>query len=163
MANFFTPVKQKAPVRDTALIYWDITGTLSNPMYMFLDFTIVLELETFIKAEARKLVPESKRMLYKAFSDPSQSLVTDELLKNEWRVWEDHGEWSEDIYSQALSDAGQNPSATVLFLITTNPDYVDLIRQLKRNNVLVYLMAPSAVSSVLVDAVGERRWIRLPI
>ena len=163
MPNFFTPVKQKAPARDTAFVYWDLQTTMSLSTYMFLGHPTVQELDTFIMTEVQKRVSKAKRTLYKAFSDPSQSLVTDQLLQREWRVWEDHGEWFEDISSQALSDTGQNPSATVLFLITTNSDYVDLIRQLKGNNVRVYLIAPPTVRPELVDAVGERRWIRLPV
>ena len=163
MPKLFTPVKQKAPVRDTAFVYWDLQTTMSLNTYMFLGHPTVQELDTFIMTEVQKCVPESNRSVYKAFSSSSRSAVADQLDQLDWRIWEDNTDWYEDIYSQALSDAGQNPSATVLFLITTNPDYVDLIRQLKGNNVRVYLMAPSSAPPELVDVVGQKRWIRLPI
>ena len=162
MPKFFTPVKQKASVRDTAFVYWDLQTTMSLSTSMFLGTPTVQELDTFIMTEVEKRVPKSKLSIYKAFSSSSRSAAANQLDELDWRIWEGNIDWYEDIYSQALSDAGQNPSGTILFLITTNPDYVDLIRQLKGNNVQVYLMAPSAVRPELVDAVGERRYINLP-
>ena len=79
-----------------------------------------------------------------------------------WRVWEDQGDWDEEIYDQAMSDAGQSPQHTVVFLMTSDGDHADTVNELRRRGARVYLIAPPTASKYLTDVVGARRWIRLP-
>lgn len=156
MPSFFVKeaVKEPVEVRDTALVYWDIQNlapSLAN----------VDQWDDFIKSEVNRRVPQVDRKLLKAFSNPTHQLATNQLEEKGWRVWEDYGDWDEEIYDQAMSDAGQYPRRTVVFLITTDGDHADTVEELKRRGVRVYLIAPSTASGALTSAVGTRRWIHL--
>ena len=157
MLNFFVKetVKEPLEVRDTALVYWDIQNLAPS-------LVNVSEWDTFIKSEVHRRVPQVDRKLLKAFSNPTHQLATNQLEEKGWRVWEDYGDWDEEIYDQAMSDAGQSPRRTVVFLITTDGDHADTVQELRRRGVRVYLLAPSTASDALTSAVGARRWIQLP-
>ena len=163
--NFFSPVKQKAPVRDAALVYWDL------PQVYFWYTGDLKQQDEIIRKEVRRRVPHATRYLYKAFFGSSNSTASAELEKLDWRIWEPDSmfgsqDWSDDIYDQALSDAGQSLNASVVFLVTSSNDHVDLIKELKGRDVLVYLIPMSSggtfsstVSPDLIAAVGKRRVI----
>ena len=157
-ADFFAPVKQKAPVRDTALVYWDVQLSL----WLSLE-----RLDTLITGEVRKRVSGTGRELFKAFLSAPSSHAAAELKSLGWRVWEPESwgfqGWSEDIYDQALSDAGHSYESSIVFLVTTDRSHTDLIRELKERGARVFLMTQRnyAVSSDLTEAVGKRRWIEL--
>ncbi len=157
MPNFFVEeaVKKPVQVRDTALVYWDIQNLAPSHLN-------VADWDTLIKAEVRRRVPQASRKLFKAFSNPIHQLATNQLEKKGWRVWEDHGDWDEEIYDQAMSDAGQSPRSTVVFLITKDGDHADTVQELQRRGARVYLIAPSTASDALTSAVGSKRWIHLP-
>ena len=157
MPNFFVKeaVKQPAQVRDTALVYWDIQNLAPS-------FLNVSDWDAFIKSEVQRHVPQASRKLLKAFSSPTHQLATNQLEDKGWRVWEDYGDWDEEIYDQAMSDAGQSPGRTVVFLITTDGDHAEMVQELQRRGVRVYLIAPPIVSKALTSVVGARRWIHLP-
>ena len=146
-------VKEPVAVRDVALVYWDIQNLAPS-------YSNAAEWDAFIRSEVHRRVPKAKRILLKAFSSTTHQLATNELEKKEWRVWEDHGDWDEDIYDQAMSDAGQSPRHTVVFLVTADGDYADMVEELRNRGVRVYLIAPSTASKSLISAVGEKRWIR---
>ncbi len=156
MPKFFVKEALKEPVqvRDTVLVYWDMQNLA--PSHWNVD-----DWDAFIRTEVRRRVPQASRTLFKAFSDPTHQLATNQLEKKGWRVWEDHGDWDEEIYDQAMSDAGQSPMRTVVFLITTDGDHADTVQELRRRDARVYLIAPPNVSNALTSAVGSRRWIRL--
>ncbi len=157
MPNFFVKeaVKEPAQVRDTALVYWDFQNLAPSHLN-------VADWDTFIKSEVHRRVPQASRKLLKAFSNPAHQLATNQLEKKGWRVWEDHGDWDEEIYDQAMSDAGQSPRRTVVFLITTDGDHADTVQELRRRGARVYLIAPPTASNALTSVVGSRRWIHLP-
>ena len=174
-ADFFVPVKQKAAARDAALVYWDIRNVWFGDMGMFPEeaaasLGMVLEeglkrLDALITNEARRHVPQAKSELFKAFVNHSSAFPKD-LRALGWRVWEPglyDANWEENLYDQALSDAGQNPSGSVVFLITANATYIDLIEDLRARDVRVYLMTTrnAVAPPELVAAVGKRRWIEL--
>ncbi len=163
VANFFAPTKPKTPVRNAALVYWDSEYTRED----WNGETKRTELDKFIRHEVRKRVPKAERQLFKVFTSTSREVVSDQLEKLNWRVWEREGwsdtDWSEEIYDQALSDAGHSPANSVVFLVTQDTDHVDLIEDLRERDVRVYLFAPSSVSQELVAAVGKRRWIKLDL
>ena len=156
MPNFFVKeaVKETVQVRDTVLVYWDVQNLAPS-------HSNVVDWDTFIKAEVRRRVPQASRKLFKAFSNPAHQLATNQLEKKGWRVWEDHGDWDEEIYDQAMSDAGQSPKRAVVFLITTDGDHADTVEELRRRDARVYLIAPPTASNALTSVVGSRRWIRL--
>ena len=157
MPHFFVKeaAKEPAQVRDTVLVYWDIQNLAPS-------FLNVTDWDTFIKSEVQRRVPRANRKLLKAFSSPTHQLATNQLEDKGWRVWEDHGDWDEEIYDQAMSDAGQSPGRTVVFLITTDGDHADTMEELRQRGVRVYLIAPSTVSRALTSVVGAKRWIHLP-
>lgn len=157
MTSFFVKanVKESVQARDIVLVYWDIQN-LAPSLHNVKDW------DAFIKSEIRRRVPQAKRVLLKAFSNPTHALATDHLNKMDWRVWEDFGDWDEDIHDQAMSDAGQYPTRTVVFLITTDGDHADTVQELRRRGVRVYLVAPTFVSKDLVSAVGAQRYIAVP-
>ena len=115
--------------------------------------------DTFLVAEVNKRVPELKDSQFKVFSRSHHIPGVSQLEDLYWDIWEDGA----DIVHHALSESGQNPDASVVFLITRDPVYADLIKRLKDDGVLVYVMAPSSLSDVIMEAVGRNRWISLDV
>lgn len=150
MPTFFAPEKRKAPIRDTALVYWDFDSVA--PYGGNVD-----QWDTSVVTEVNARVPTFEDSHFKIFTRFPHTPATSRLEDLDWDIWEG----DPDIAHHALSESGQKPDSTVVFLITTNPDYAGLIKRLKDDRVLVYLMAPSSVSDVLVEAVGRKRWINL--
>ena len=167
VASFFAPSKEQTKVRDAALVYWDLS------LIPTWDIRTLEQLDPLITEEVRKRVPHVDREIFKAFMGSTAPTVSDALGKLGWRVREQEG-WvyppssTDDIYSQALSDAGQDPDRSVVFLVTADKAHVDLIEELRDRNVLTYVMAPPSmgiwwpsVSPELIAAVGKRRFIDL--
>lgn len=150
--NFFVSVKQQAPLRDVALVYWDLSGALPFPRH----------LESLIVSEARKRVPHATREIFKAFlTFPSLASQPADPI---WRPKHFAADLEEAVYDQALSDAGQSPSRSVVFLVATNAAYVDLVKDLRDRDARVYLMTMRlgvGAPPELIAAVGRRRWIEL--
>ena len=116
----------------------------------------------FVRNEVHRRVPGATTTLFKAFSGPHQSAATDRLQSLGWRIWEDPGNWDDDIAQQAKSDCGADPQSSVLFLITRDGDFAELINELKRRGVRVYLLAHPDANQNLLTAVGSRRVIQWP-
>ena len=116
----------------------------------------------FVRNMITQRVPHAQSTLLKAFSRPEHSNATDVLERLGWRVWEDLVNWDQDIFDQAMSDSGQGPEETVVFLITADADFTDLVEDLKQSGVRVYVVAPSTVTPALVGVVGSRRHIAWP-
>ena len=164
VATFFAPVKQKAPVRDAALVYWDVPtiyGWHTEPH------------STAMVNEVKKRVPHATRWLFKAFVGRNDIHLTRGLESLGWRVWTSttltgYTDWIEEIYDQALSDAGQNPAGSVVFLATADTRHVELIQELRDRQVRVYLVSQPRsglivpdVNPQLIEAVGRQRLIEL--
>lgn len=135
-ANFFVPVKQKAADQEAALVYWDMQSIAP------VRVDVVNTLHASIEMEVKRRVPQASRRLFKAFSLTAHSEVTDRMEELGWRVWEDDVDWTEDIYEHALSDAGQNPSGSVVFLVSTEGKHEELIAELRGREVRVYVVTP---------------------
>ena len=150
MPTFFAPEKLRASIRDTALVYWDIDSVAPYGGNLG-------DWDTFVVTEVDKRVPGFKHSQFKVFTGIPHTPAVNRLEDLDWDIWEG----DPDIVHHALSESGQKPDASVVFLITTRPDYADLIKRLKDEGVRVYLMAPSSVSDVLVEAVGRKRWLNL--
>ena len=116
----------------------------------------------FVRQEVSRRVPGATTTLFKAFSSPHQSEATDRLQSLGWRIWEDSDNWDDDIAQQAKSDCGADPQSNALFMITRDGDFADLINELKRRGVRVYLIAHSNANQNLLNAVGTRRVIQWP-
>ncbi len=136
MPTFFAPVRQKAKVRDSVLVFWD--GLSVAPMFNNGD-----QASRWIVDEAKRLAPNVKHLRLKAFLNPSQQQLASELEAQDWRIWQDDGDWFEYIFSQAASDSGQDPDATVVLLITVDPDFSELIKELHKKGVQAYVITPS--------------------
>ena len=132
--NFFAPLKQKAAARDAALVYWDMQ-TIAPASVGAVD-----ALDRAIRKEVDQRVPRGARRLFKAFSHPVHSAMTDRLMTLKWGVWEDNDDLTEDILHHALSDAGQDPSGSVVYLIAADGRLETLIQELRDRNVRVYVM-----------------------
>ena len=65
----------------------------------------------------------------------------------------------EELIDQARSDAGQDPKATILVLITRDEQFIDLIDEMHKKGVRVYLIAPRDADDDLIEEVGRKRWI----
>lgn len=160
--NFFVRMRRQVREKDSALVYWDAPPNLR-------DIGNLEQMDTFIRDVVCRRVRSANRRLFKAFLAGPNSSASGLLERLGWRVWEPEGlifstNWSDDIYEQALSDSGQDPTGSVVFLVTTDAGHVDTIKELKERGVHVYLMTPhiSVVSTQLIEAVGRRRWIELP-
>ena len=154
-ANFFVPVKQKAADQEAALVYWDMQTLVPAGV------AAVDSLDSVIRAAVKQRAQPAGRSLFKAFSHAVHSAMTDRMEELGWRVWEDDVEWTQDIRHHALSHAGHNPERSVVFLITMDKDYVELVGQLRSEKARVYLFALPSAPPELIAAVGRRRWIEL--
>ena len=118
--------------------------------------------DDFVRKEVQRRVPNAKKPLFKVFSNPRQSASTDALQERHWRIWEDSGDWDDDISHQVKSDCGHDPKGTSLFLITRDGDFANLIGDLKHDGVQVYLLARPNASKKLQEAAGKRSIISWP-
>ncbi|MFC1965721.1 NYN domain-containing protein [Chloroflexota bacterium] len=152
---FFGIRKDSKPspiIRDRLLVMWDF-WTLGPQPYQ------VEEAEARIKTELRRRFDKMTVQIFKAFSHPSQSNATDKLTELGWRVWEDNNGIDDKLIDQARSDAGQDPKATILVLITRDEQFIDLIDEMHKKGVRVYLIAPRDADDDLIEEVGRKRWV----
>lgn len=153
--TFFSIRKDTKPsrkTRDRLLVMWDF-WTLGLQAYQ------VEEAEKWIKSELKRRFHNMTVEMFKAFSHPSQSSATDKLIELRWRVWEEPSGMDEELIDQARSDAGQDPKATILVLITRDDEFIDLINEMHKQGVRVYLLSPSNTYDDLIEEVGRKRWI----
>jgi hypothetical protein len=152
MPKFFAPEKPKVRIRDRALVYWDYDSV--KPSVWTED---VGKWDDFIEDEVYKRIPKPTHEQFKIFSGVSINTVLSEFKDLNWDIWDNDS----DMVHHALSESGQEPNASTVFLISTDPTHVELIEWLKDDGVLVYLIAPSSVEESLIRAVGKKRWINL--
>ena len=74
MPNFFLKEasKQSVEVRDVALVYWDVQNLAPSLLN-------VSDWSAFIRSEVHRRVPQAKRKLFKAFSNPMHQLASNEV------------------------------------------------------------------------------------
>jgi len=144
--------KPSQKIRDRLLVMWDFQ-TLGLQAYQ------VEEAEKWIKSEIKRRFHNMTVEIFKAFSHPSYSSTTDKLVDLGWRVWEEQSGMEDELIDQARSDAGQDPKATILVLITRDDEFIDLIDEMQKKGVRVYLIAPSNTDADLIEEVGHKRWI----
>ena len=115
-----------------------------------------------IRDELIKRFSSVSHSVFKVFASSMYAFATKEISKHSWRLQEFNYDIDEELDSQSWSDCNQAPKDTIFVLITRDGDYVELIEELRRKGVRVYLMAPEGSGKQLVEAVGRKRWILLP-
>jgi len=145
--------QQTQKSRSRLIVMWDFQ-TLGVPASQ------VTEADTWIRTEVQRRFSRVGFQLFKAFTSTYQSNEADILEDLDWRVWEEDTGIREEIIDQSRSDTGQDPSGTILLLITRDNGFIDVIDDLKTQGVRVYLIAPEYSSQELVEKVGRRRWIQ---
>ncbi len=145
--------QQTQKSRYRLIVMWDFQ-TLGVPADQ------VTQADTWIRTEVQRRFSGVSFQLLKAFTYPYQSNAADILEDLGWRVWEDDTGIRDEIIDQSRSDSGQEPTGTILVLITRDNGFTDLIDDLKAQGVRVYLVAPEYSSQELIEKVGRRRWIQ---
>ena len=159
MPTFFAPEKERVAVRSRVLAYWDVQTIAPQPQSLSYWASV-------LQQECKRRVPQHTFELWKTFLHSSQTGLLDLVGETGWRAWEDAGDLLDDIYQQVMSDVGHAPNASVVFLVTTDPDFVGLIGPLRERGARVYLVTPPLnggrqVDQRLIDAVGDGRHISL--
>lgn len=139
--------------RSRLIVAWDY----QNLPIQFVD---IAQRSENIKEELRKRFPTVTYTLLKVFSGPYQSSSTNVLNEHGWRIQEFNRDIDEELDTQVWSDCNQDADDTIFVLITKDGDYIDLIEELRKKGVRVYLMAPRHSSQRLIDAVGNRKVIQ---
>ena len=149
------PMAKKTTERTRLLVFWDFqnVGRAANR---------VEAVSNAIRATLQARFPGSSYQRFKAFAGVKQAAATENLMKAGWRVWEDDIDMDEELISQARADCGQEPEATVLFLIANDRGYSAIIRDLRQHDVDVYVGdLDGKVSTQLKGAVGEEHVVRI--
>ena len=106
-----------------------------------------------IRKELAERFPGASHQIFKAFAEPNQYSVTDQLMELGWRVWEDTRHIDEELESQAKADCGHEPEETTLMLITNHDGYAELIKELQEWGVDVYLGELTGRASPLLRSI----------
>jgi len=149
------PPKPASKGRPRLLVMWD----LQRAGVQALD---ALEVDSRIRAELESRFAAASYRLFKLFSTPSYARITDALSDGGWRVWEDYLDMDGELMDHAMSDCGQEPEATNFVLIANEGGYVELIKDLEEQGVLVHLLTVgSRYDQTLVQAVPRGRWMQV--
>ena len=150
------PVPTSNKNRDRLIVMWDFQSYSASALQ-------IPHIDSSIRWEIRRPLKIASLQLFKAFASPNQPDATNGLIELGWRVFEDDHDLDEEIFEQAKSDCGQDPSHTTLALISNDGDYVELIQDLSELGVDVYLFTSlSGYNQKLAAAVGKKRWKKLP-
>ena len=123
----------------------------------------VVQYDQFITNAVRQRVPfRWDEEIFKAFVANPSGQAAKELRKRGWIVPKSSANCDRDVRHCALSDAGQAPDRSIVFLITQDTDFVTIIHELQSRGIEVYLIAPPDVSSKLRSAVDFMHFIALP-
>jgi transcriptional regulator with XRE-family HTH domain len=93
---------------------------------------------------------------YKAFTHTDQRPSGQDLEKLGWSVREGRNEILADIINSAKSLSGQDPSGTVLGLISKDNSLFSLVEELKSWGVLVYVFYSQPYNNRLLEGVGDK-------
>ena len=156
--QFFKENKSQAkPGRSRLIVSWDFQNLPLNWLDVYASGK-----SKYIKEAIAQKFPEVSYSLYKLFASPIHSNVTSELVNQGWRLQEFEHDIDAELDAQSWSDCSQAPEETIFILITRDSDYVDLIEELRKRGVIVYLMAPENGSKRLFETVGERWRMKYP-
>lgn len=142
--------------RSRLIVLWDF-------QYVEVSSRQLDEIADWVDRELNNRFGRASYRLFKAFAWNNQANTTDELIEKGWRIFEDSEDLFDEVYDHAKSDCGQDPEDTTLVLIALDEEYSELVKELKKQSVRVYLITPPGnYDQSLVEAVGQRRWILLP-
>jgi len=109
-----------------------------------------------------KKFPSANHSVFKVFAGSMHTLATNEITKHGWRLQEFNHDIDQELDSQSWGDCNQAPQESIFVLITRDGDFVELIEDLRKKGVRVYLMAPENTSLKLIEAVSKKNWIPFP-
>jgi len=112
--------------------------------------------------ELSKRFPTVSHSVFKVFASSVHRSATNEMAKQGWRLQEFDRDIDDELDSQGWGDCNQAPQDTIFVLITRDGDFVDLIEDLRKKGIRVYLMAPENTSIKLMEAVGKKNCIPFP-
>ena len=141
--------------RSRLIVSWDFQN-------LPLSWVDVEEQSKVIKDQLVKKFPEVSYSLYKVFTSPQHSIAYNGLREQDWRIQEYNYNIDEELDTQSWSDCNHAPDDTIFVLITRDRDYVELIQELRKKGVMVFLIAPADGSQRLIETVGKRRLIPFP-
>ncbi len=138
------------------VVLWDF-------QYVEVSWNQLDQIADWVQAEISKRFGGASHRLFKAFAWEQHGNATDRLAEKGWRIFEDSEDLKDEIYEHAKSDCGHDPKDTTLVLIARDLEYRELVKELKQQGVRVYVITPPAnYDGALVEAGGQKRWIRLP-
>ncbi len=142
--------------RTRPLVYWDAQNLAPSA-------DAVEQYDQFIEQAVKQRVWGNwEGEVFKAWVSQPSGQVAKKLRELGWRVPKSSADCDTAIHHQALSDVGQDPDNTIVFLITRDGDYAGLVEELRNRNVEVYLIASTDASHSLINTVGFGNLIRLP-
>jgi transcriptional regulator with XRE-family HTH domain len=116
----------------------------------------VKEADTGLSDILKQRFGDLKDQIFKAFSSPEQRMCGHELEKLGWNVREGQNEIWDDILNSAKSLAGQDPTGTVVVLVSKDNSLADLVEELKRWGVQVYVLYNQTFNNRLLETAGEK-------
>ena len=144
---FFETRDKINPFQYNLIVIWDFQTSGISPIWLQYEHNIIM---TELQKRFSGMNP-----LMKAFVDPKQQEESKILTNLGWRVIEDDTDILKDIYDDARSDSGHNPEGTVLVLISTDDEFVELLDELTKKEVKVYVMSSQLPNNKLIAKVGQ--------
>ena len=145
--------------RTRLLVVWDFTKLAARIQHL-------PDLDAWLRADLEERFSTTAQRTFKVFvrSTPGYSFFdpTETLENHDWDVREESDGLDEEIIHHCKAYCGQDPARTILVIVARDGDYADVINELKSRGVQVYLLG-FGCSQKLVSAVGEKRFIRLPL
>lgn len=149
-------IAKKSKSQSRLVVLWDF-------QYVEVSWHQLDQITDWVQGELNKRFGSASHRLFKAFAWDRHGSTTEQLAQKGWRIFEDNEDLFDDIYDHAKSDCGHDPKDTTLVLIASDEEYAELVADLKKQGVRVYVITPPTIyDRSLVEAVGKRRWIQLP-
>lgn len=145
----------KKPAYERLIVAWDFQSVGVAPQQ-------VRAMNDWLQKEIGARFQSVGDVLLKAFAFRTQSDATDELQDAGWRVWDDDVDMDDKIVAQIRSDCLQEPSATILLIITKDGNFAEVVRELKQEGARVYVLGPNDTRRDLIEVVGTKRHIPWP-
>ncbi len=156
--SFFKKRKKQIMKPTRMLVVWDFPNLAAQIQHL-------PHLDAWLRAELEERFSTTAQRKFKAFvrSTPGYSFFdpTETLENHDWDVWEESDDLDEKIIHHCSTYCGQDPSRTILVLITRDGGYAEMINELKSRGVRVYLLGVGH-SQDLIDAASKNHLIELP-
>lgn len=157
--NFFTLVKQQQPearqasTHTTAFVYWDAQNVAPRK-------SKEPEWREFIDEKVRECIPEAS-VHSNAFISPNQERAFSQAKR--WNINKSRQNQDETIIRQIGKDTKESPESKVVFLVTFDGGYVNVVKEVQERGVTVYLITVlRKVSRRLLKTISGENVIALP-